>query len=266
MKTTDSNKLLARNLFGFTVHPGSLDDYVALARSTITERSRCTVLYHNLHSLFCWFRSPALRRHYAGATVLVDGMPVIGLLKAAGFSATRDHRVAYIDLIMPLLEMARDNGFRVYHVGQSAAVQEKALETIRQSLPGIEIRGCDGFFDQSAGSSDGQRVIEDMNDFKAELVLVGFGTPRQESWLHEHRDQIDASAVYACGACMEYISGAAGTPPRWMGRFWLEWSFRLLENPRRFAFRYTVEPILLGGYLLGAWFRDRRSSAPTTDP
>ncbi len=232
-----------------------------LARSTVAQRASCTVLYHNLHSLYCWFRSETLRRHYAGATVLVDGMPVIGLLRAGGAEVGREHRVTYVDLIMPLLTMARDNGFKVYHVGQSAAVQQQALEAVREAVPGIEIRGHDGYFDQSEGSTESEAVINDMNEFKAELVLVGFGTPRQEAWLHAYRERIDAPAVYACGACMEYVAGEVATPPRWMGRLGLEWSFRLFENPRRFAFRYAIEPVLLAGYLARGWFSSKRSPA-----
>lgn len=44
---------------------------------------------------------------------------------------------------------------------------------------------------------------------------------------------------------MEYISGAVRTPPRWMGRAGLEWLFRLAENPARFWYRYTVEPMFV---------------------
>lgn len=261
MKTTDTHQLTARHLCGFTVHPGTRDEYVELARSAISAKQPCTVLYHNLHSLYCWFRSETLRRHYHGATVLVDGMPLIGLLRAAGIPSSRDQRVTYVDLIIPLLTMARDNGYRVYHVGQSGDVQDKALQIVRETVPGIEIRGHDGYFDQSENSADSDRVITDMNDFGSDLVLVGFGTPRQEAWLHAHRDRINAPAVYACGACMEYVAGAVATPPRWMGRMGLEWSFRLLENPRRFAFRYIAEPILLAGYLVRGWVSSKRKSA-----
>lgn len=69
--------------------------------------------------------------------------------------------------------------------------------------------------------------------------------------------------VFTCGACMEYVAGAVRTPPRWMGPLGLEWSFRLIENPRRFAFRYLVEPILLGAILLrngiGELFQRKRA-------
>jgi len=54
---------------------------------------------------------------------------------------------------------------------------------VREQVPGIEIRGHDGYFDQSDGSADSEKVIKDMNDYKADLVLVGFGTPRQEAGL-----------------------------------------------------------------------------------
>ena len=190
-------------------------------------------------------------------------MPVIGILRAAGIPAVREQRVTYVDLIMPLLTMARDNGYRVYHVGQSADIQQQALHAVREAVPGIEIHGHDGYFDQSDNSADSHRVIADMNEKNSDLILVGFGTPRQEAWLHAHRDQINAPAVYACGACMEYVAGAVATPPRWMGRCGLEWSFRLFENPRRFAFRYAVEPILLAGYLARAWLGGKRREPVT---
>ena len=48
-----------------------------------------------------------------------------------------------------------------------------------------------------------------------------------------------------------------------MGRCGLEWSFRVIENPRRFAFRYFVEPVLLAAILLknGLSAQLRRSRA-----
>lgn len=260
MKTTDKHQLSPRTMCGFTVHPGTLEEYVELARTSVADQRPCTVLYHNLHSLYCWFRSETLRQHYDGATVLVDGMPLIGLLRAAGHDVSRSHRVTYVDLIMPLLTMARDNHLRVYHVGQSSEVQQQALEQVRNTLPGIHIQGHDGYFDQSEGAADTDRVIADMNASQADLILVGFGTPRQEAWLHANRHKINAPAVYACGACMEYVAGAVATPPRWMGRCGLEWSFRLLENPRRFAFRYGIEPIILAAYLARAWISRQKST------
>ncbi|MFT5044349.1 MAG: N-acetylglucosaminyldiphosphoundecaprenol N-acetyl-beta-D-mannosaminyltransferase, partial [Porticoccaceae bacterium] len=108
----------------------------------------------------------------------------------------------------------------------------------------------DGYFDQSPQSTESLAVIDLINGAKSDIVLIGFGAPKQEAWIHAHRGQINAGILFSCGACMEYVAGAVKTPPRWMGRTGLEWTFRLFENPRRFAFRYLVEPVLLGCILL----------------
>ena len=254
--TTEPSFPAERRPFGFTVHPGTLEDYLEVARRAVASGEPCTVLYHNLHSLYCWYRSEELRRHYDGATVLVDGMPVIGLLRLAGIPATREQRLTYVDLVMPLLRLARDEGWRVFHVGQSADVQARALARVRRDLPGIDVRGRDGFFDQTAGSAESTDVIDEINAHGTDLLLVGFGAPRQEAWLHAHRARIRAPAAFACGACMEYVAGEVATPPRWLGPLGLEWTWRLAENPKRFGFRYLVEPVALGVMIARGVLRD----------
>jgi len=258
-----ANRLTKHELLGFFAHPGSLDDYLDLIRRSVSESQPCTVLYHNLHSLYSYFTSPDLKRDYEGKTVLVDGMPVIWLMRLAGISVNRDHRLTYVDFIIPMMELARDNGYQVYHVGQQRDIQEKALNVIREKVPGIQIEGHDGYFDQTPHSAESLDVINDMNDKGSNILLVGFGAPKQEAWVHAHRSLINASAVFTCGACMEYVAGAVRTPPRWMGRMGLEWSFRLIENPRRFAFRYFIEPLLLGAILLKNGISSRFSRSRT---
>jgi len=251
-----SRELQKRSMLGFFAHPGTLAEYLELTRQSVTQSKRTTVLYHNLHSLYSYFTDDNLRKHYQGTTVLVDGMPLIWLMKLLRIPVTRDHRITYVDFIMPLMELARDNNWPVFHVGQQSAVQQRALEIVREKVTGIDISGHDGYFNQEAQHPESLKVIEQMNSNKSAIVLVGFGAPKQEAWLHHHRHLIEAPIVFSCGACMEYVAGAVKTPPRWMGRVGLEWSFRLLENPKRFAFRYLAEPILLGFILLRNGFKD----------
>lgn len=239
-----------REFLGFTANPGTLDDYLGFVGNSLDTATPITVLYHNLHTLYLYSRSAELQQQYAGTTVLVDGMPVIGLLRLAGVQASREQRVTYVDFIEPLMQVARDRDVPVFHIGQSAAVQQRAFATLRERVPGLQISGHDGYFDQSAGSRDSLDVIAAANASGAGLVLVGFGTPRQEAWLAAHRDQLSAHAVLACGACMEYVAGEVATPPRLLGRLGLEWTWRLFGDPKRFAYRYAVEPLWLGAALI----------------
>ncbi len=247
---TDTVGLEKRSLLGFFAHPGTIDDYLRLTKSSIEGSQPQTVFYHNLHSLYSYFTDKSLRDHYQGTTILVDGMPLIWLMQLFRIPVTRAHRITYVDFIFPLLEQARDNDWKVFHVGQKAEIQQDALEIIRQKVPGIDIAGHDGYFNQDAQHAESLAVVEQMNAAQSDIVLIGFGAPKQEAWLNAHRHLINAPIVFTCGACMEYVAGAVKTPPRWMGRMGLEWSFRLIENPKRFAFRYLVEPILLGAILV----------------
>jgi len=260
----EHSTLPEKRMLGFFTHPGTLTEYLAFIKKSIDNREPCTILYHNLHSLYSYFRSADLRAYYENTTVLIDGMPIVWLYKLFGVDLSREHRITYVDFIMPMMELANDNGWRVYHLGQTADIQQDALNKIREQFPDIKIDGHDGYFDQTANSDESLQVIQKINEFETDLLLVGFGAPRQESWVHAHRSQINANALLTCGACMEYVAGAVKTPPRWMGRLGLEWSFRLLENPKRFAFRYLVEPILLAGMLLRNWVAGKFSSKTGT--
>jgi N-acetylglucosaminyldiphosphoundecaprenol N-acetyl-beta-D-mannosaminyltransferase len=47
------------------------------------------------------------------------------------------------------------------------------------------------------------------------------------------------------GGVMGYLGGDRPTPPRWLGRFGLEWLYRLVTEPRRLWRRYLIEPLPL---------------------
>jgi N-acetylglucosaminyldiphosphoundecaprenol N-acetyl-beta-D-mannosaminyltransferase len=235
---------------GFRVNPGSIEDYVDLVSESIAHAKRVEVFYHNLHTLHEYLRAESLRRYYRNRVILIDGMPLIPLLRLGGYAVQRRHRVTYVDFIWPLLQQAQERQWRVFVTGQSKATLDAAFARIRQRLPTIRLAGHHGYFSTESGSRESREVIDRINEFGTDLCLVGMGTPRQEQWVHEHRSLIEAPSVLVCGACMEYLAGVANPPPRWMGKWGLEWSYRLFENPARFSYRYLVEPWLLGLLLL----------------
>jgi N-acetylglucosaminyldiphosphoundecaprenol N-acetyl-beta-D-mannosaminyltransferase len=191
------------------------------------------------------FRHPHVRRLYDDAVVMIDGMPVISLLRLAGFDVGRQHRVTWVDYIWPLLEQADANGWRVFYLGSDPATHDRALATIRARFPRLRIAGHHGYFDATPGSIDNACLVQDINRFGTDLCLVGMGTPRQQEWIGAHRGVVGAPVMVFCGGCMEFVAGTVPTPPRWTGRVGLEWSYRLLTDPRRFARRYLVEPWIL---------------------
>src|SRR5215218_2892 len=127
--------------FGFRVNPGTMEQYLSFTASAIARREPVTLFDHNLHSLYMYFRHPYLRRLYDSATVMVDGMPLVALLRLAGFDVERRHRVTWVDYVWPLLHQAAARGWRVFYLGSDPETHDRALATIRERLPTLQIIG-----------------------------------------------------------------------------------------------------------------------------
>ncbi|HZS60644.1 MAG TPA: WecB/TagA/CpsF family glycosyltransferase, partial [Gemmatimonadaceae bacterium] len=112
-----------------------------------------------------------------------------------------------------------------------------------------------GYFDHTPGSADNKAVLADIAGFEPNVLMVGLGMPRQEHWVHAHRAETTANAILLAGAALDYVAGAVPTPPRWAGRWSLEWAFRLAAEPRRLGRRYLVEPWPVLGLFVREWFR-----------
>jgi len=254
--------LTRTDLLGFHTHPGTADDYMEAVAEHIAARKSLTVMYHNLHTLYGYFTSPELKRSFDDTTIILDGMGVLFLYKLAGFSMSRDNRLTYVDFIFPMMSLGRDNGWRIFHIGQDSEIQTQAFDRIRDHAPGVVIDGQNGFFNKDTDGPENIDLVKRINEFNADLVLVGLGTPAQELWVDANRASLNSTVVMTCGSCMEYVAGKVGTAPRWMGRAGLEWLFRLFEDPRRFAWRYLVQPFLLFALL---WKQARKNNKHASD-
>lgn len=221
----------------------SVSEIVAHMASCWSGQTRATYSYQNLHTMFLQTTDSELAATYDGGLPIVDGLPIVAMLRAAGHEVTREHRVTGVDLLHPVLRQAEEDNTNVFIVGQREPVLRAALDVLREAYPSIKIDGHHGYFDTDGEASED--VIELANSHQAGLVIVGLGTPKSELWVHGNRAAFDAAVVWSAGALMEYVAGDVPTPPRWSGPLGLEWAFRMASDPKRFVFRYCVEPPLL---------------------
>ena len=69
--------------------------------------------------------------------------------------------------------------------------------------------------------------------------MLGLGAPRQEIWLARHRSALPGVRVLiGVGATIDYEAGEVRRAPVWMRKLGLEWSYRVLTEPRRYGRRY----------------------------
>lgn len=196
---------------------------------------------HNLHSIYLARRDPQMRAYYAAARAAhIDGMALVVWGRLLGYPLRREQRVTYIDWIRPLMAAAARHDWRVFHVGGRPGVGERAAETLRREVPGLQLRTHHGYFDPQVDEIE--RLLSEIADERPNLLLVGMGMPRQERWVVENLGRLQANVILTCGACFDYLAGVVPTPPRWVAGLGLEWLYRLLSEPRRLWRRYLLEP------------------------
>ncbi|QDI03677.1 MULTISPECIES: WecB/TagA/CpsF family glycosyltransferase [Xanthomonas translucens group] len=150
------------------------------------------------------------------------------------------------DLIPYLCRHSR-RPLRFFLLGGRPGVAQAAAQTLRQTLGQDVVGTCDGYAEFAAA---GAALAERINASGADVVLVAFGNPLQESWILEHAAQLDARLLFGVGALLDFLSGNAQRAPAWVRRLHMEWMYRLLREPRRLLKRYSWDLLVFFGVCL----------------
>jgi len=191
-----------------------------------------------VHCIMASQEDPELRDAVMGASLTVpDGMPLVWALRTLGHDIS--DRVYGPTLMASYFERAARTGTKMYLYGgrNQGALVQLALN-LRTRFPGIRIVG--GFSPpfRSLDEEERDAIAEEINHSGADVVWVGIGVPKQEKWMAEMRDRLDAPLLVGVGAAFDFHADLVPQAPQWMQRSALEWFYRLAHEPRRLWRRY----------------------------
>lgn len=233
-------------LLGVELTPLTMDQLHRVIADTVATGRRSIIANHNLHSIYLYHRDARMRACYQKAEYAhIDGMALVLIGRALGHQLAREQRVTYVDWVRPLMAEAVANRWRIFYLGSKPGVAEKAAGLLADEFPGLCIATHDGYFDTDPAKEQNTWVLSTIAVFRPHILMVGMGMPRQERWISENLERIEANVILPAGACFDYVAGVVPTPPRWMGRMGVEWLYRLLSEPGRLWRRYLCEPLYL---------------------
>jgi N-acetylglucosaminyldiphosphoundecaprenol N-acetyl-beta-D-mannosaminyltransferase len=141
-------------------------------------------------------------------------------------------RVSGVDIADELCKRSAERGYRIYFLGAAPGVAELAAERMRLRHPGCNIVGVrHGFFP----SDSDELVAREVAESKPDVLLVAMGIPRQEKFIARTRHIIRAPVAMGVGGSFDVFSGRAKRAPRVVQRLHLEWMWRLILKPSKFA-------------------------------
>ncbi len=203
-----------------------------------------------------------IRAAYADAAmVLADGLPLVAASRL--FGRPLPERVAGSDLV-PQLFQAAQRPLRVFLLGAAPGVAQTAGKRIEQQWPAVQVVGSysppPGFEHDHAET---ERILSAVAAAKTDLLLVGFGAPKQELWVHRYHQLLAAKVAICAGATIDFLAGHRRRSPVWMRRLGLEWFHRVCCEPRRLAGRYARDAWVFPQLLWREW---RASTRQTRHP
>ncbi|MEQ9409597.1 MAG: WecB/TagA/CpsF family glycosyltransferase [Fuerstiella sp.] len=241
-------------IFGIEIDRYTLTEAVSLLHQWMQEgERRCRyVVTPNLDHAVQFQTNEALREAYDGASlVLADGWPLVTASRL--FKDPLPERVAGSDVVPEVFRVAQTKGqpCTVFLLGAASGVAEIAAKNIQQRWPTVKVVGT---YSPPLGFESDQvelsQIRELVNNCNPDVLVVGFGAPKQELFLKQHADQLSAGVAIAAGATIDFFAGRQRRAPVWVQRMRMEWSHRLLTNPRRLTGRYAKNAMALPQLLL----------------
>ena len=164
---------------------------------------------------------------------LPDGAGVLWAAQKMGTPLVE--RVAGIDFGAEILVRAERAELRVFLLGGGDGVAERAAENLRKKHPRLCICGTTwGYFHKTG--EENARVISYIRACRPDVLFVCMGFPVQERWVMENLHYLTDIRVIAClGGSLDVWAGDLRRAPEWMSRTGMEWLWRMLRQPKRFA-------------------------------
>ena len=227
----------------------------------VTARDRVFLCAAAVHLVMVAQEDPEVREAVLSHDlVLPDGVPLVWAQRALGHREAS--RVYGPDLMARYFERSVGSGVRHYVYGgrSQGALVELAL-SLRRRYPGVRIVGGYSPPHVSDGSStrptpfrpltdeEERWVVDDINRSQADVVWVGIGQPKQELWMAQMRERLEAPVLVGVGAAFDFHAGLVPQAPAWMQDYGMEWIYRLAQEPRRLWPRYArYNPRFVAGF------------------
>ena len=224
------------------VDPIDMDQALGRIREFLVNGKRAHSIFAvNAEKNFAVTKDPDVRAAIKEADLLMpDGISVV--IAAKLLHNVRTSRVPGTDLMQKTCELAARSRRRVFIYGGKEEVNKKAVEKLQEMYPALQVVGrSDGYIEED----EMQDLIRRINESKAEILFLGLGSPRQEKWYLDHKDQLKTVKVcQGIGGTLDTIAGTVKRAPRIWQRCGLEWLYRLLKEPSRIK-RQKILPLFV---------------------
>ena len=218
---------MKETILGVQVNTENYDELIPKVFRNIEDKKKSLVVAINPEKLMKAKEDPELKALLNRAEFQIpDGIGVIiaSKLKKGSISS----RITGIDMMDRIVREAARTGRAVFLYGAKPGVADKAAQQLKQTYPDLIVAGT-----QDGYESDSSKVIDTINKAKPDILFVAMGSPKQEQWIEQHRDNLYPTLYQGVGGSFDVLAGNVKRAPAAFQRMGAEWLYRLLKEPSR---------------------------------
>jgi N-acetylglucosaminyldiphosphoundecaprenol N-acetyl-beta-D-mannosaminyltransferase len=225
-------------VFGIPFAPLTMAGTIKAIYALIDLGQPAYVITANTHYAMLSEKDPELRViNEDAAFIIADGAPLVWAARWIG--QPLPERVAGSDLIFELSAEAARKQSRLFLLGGAKGIADEAARRLCARFPGLQVVGTACPTLQELTEEEEKALIARITATRPDILLVAFGQPKGERWIHRHLCELGVPISIQVGASLDFAAGMIQRAPRWMQKSGLEWAFRLSLEPKRLFWRYA---------------------------
>lgn len=224
-------------IFEVLLNHGRYSDFLEEFKTVSKSNRSAYSLFMNSHMLHEYHTNENFKKIVENADYICpDGTPLLYSLNL--LKGLKSERIAGNDIIFSMVEMAEINQLKIFFYGSTDKVLGLISDKIKRDYPKLTFKTFSPAFGKF-DDSDLREHSKIINDFGTNILLVGLGCPKQETRMHQFRDNVNALMLGVGGAFLLF-AGLDTRAPAWMRKLSLEWLYRLALEPKRLFKRYLI--------------------------
>lgn len=233
--TNDTQKV---NITGVLISNLSLNELLNTVLTLIKKDGSSIMLSGNVHSINLAHKLSWFKKMMNNADIVRNDSAGVQLAGKILGTSIKD-RITWADFGWDLAAFCEELDLSLYFLGNKPGIPEKAKFQLQQKHPNLQVVGTQHGYFKKVGKEN-NLIVNEINNKKPDILIVGFGIPEQESWIMENHTKLDTGIIMTGGNCFTFLAGEETRAPSWMHINGLEWLYRFFKEPIRMFERYII--------------------------
>ena len=198
------------------------------------------IVVTGFHGIWEAHKNPELKTILNSADLWVpDGIAPVWYARFRGFSGIQ--RTPGAEIMKAFFEENSDKVYSNFFYGDTEETLNALKEKVDKEYPGHKVVGTFSPPFRSLTQEEDKQVVKMINDARPDVLWVALGTPKQDRWIFEHKDELKVPIAIGVGAAFRFLSGHVKRSPEWVGNYGLEWVWRFFQEPKKLMRRNLVD-------------------------